>query len=97
MSYARYGTTAGEFTKRLREELKMTQQELADEIGVHKQYISNVERDVHTLPLTFLMVLSNYCDKDRQKYLDDLLKDLAAKKVFEKVRRATRREATKST
>jgi transcriptional regulator with XRE-family HTH domain len=85
MSYAKYGQTISEFTKRFRLEAGLTQRELADAMGVHSQYVSNIERGRHPRPVTFASLLLEHVDAGRSKFLIDLMKEAAAERVAHKM------------
>lgn len=48
MSVYRLGRSVPEFVKRLRERRSLTQGDLAEELKVHIQYVSNVERGIRS-------------------------------------------------
>lgn len=74
MSYHRYGSSIGDFLKRFREEAQLTQQELAESMKIHRQYISNVEGGRSSkLPLKFYLRLLPHLDPKRQQHLIDLM------------------------
>lgn len=78
MSILKFGRDIPSFTRRLRQDEGWTQLELATQIGVHPQYVSNVERGRMKTYLSFASLLYTICPKDRQKFLQDLISDSAA-------------------
>lgn len=78
MSILRYGRDIPSFTKNLRREMEWTQWDLAHQLGVHAQYVSNVERGKMKTYLSFASLLYTICPADRKNYLQDLISDSAA-------------------
>lgn len=77
MSVYRFGRTVAEFTKRYRESRvpAWTQEDLADRLDVHPQYISNVERGAHKAPIAFVKRFVKILDQDRARHLYGLVAD----------------------
>lgn len=90
MSLMRYGTTVPVFVKRLRDDMRWSQTDLAKQLGVHAQYVSNVERGVHKNPVAFCSLLFAVCPKERRDYLMDLIADSGSDRAVEKIRKAQR-------
>ncbi len=78
MSLVRYGKTIPIFVKRLRQDLGISQTALGRQMGVHGQYVSNVERGKLKSYVGFVSLLMGVCPQDRKEYLIDLLGDAAA-------------------
>lgn len=81
----KYGRTISEFVRNLREEMGLSQKEFGKELGVHGQYISNVERGVYGNPLSFCALLYSVVDKDRAIYLTDLVTEIATMRAMDKM------------
>lgn len=90
MSLIRYGHDVPTFVKTLRADLGLSQTELGKMIGVHGQYVSNVERGVHKNPIGFVSLLFTICPRDRKEYLMDLASDAGSARAVEKIRRSQR-------
>lgn len=78
MSVLKFGRDIPSFTRNLRREKDWTQLELATQLGVHPQYVSNVEREKMKTYVSFASLLYTICPPDRRKYLQDLISDSAA-------------------
>lgn len=73
MSYAKYGSSIPEFVRRFREEAGLTQQELADAMGVSAGYVANVEGEYYPNPILFCWRLMEHIEDGRKKYLQSLI------------------------
>lgn len=78
MSVIKYGKTFPEFVKRFRLENGLSQADLAYELGVHPQYVSNIERGVTRNCVAFASRLFGVVEKKREPYLIDLISEGAA-------------------
>jgi transcriptional regulator with XRE-family HTH domain len=98
MSYAKFGYTIAEFVKRFREANDLSQGDLAKLMKVHRQYISNVERRMTNQrnPVLFCMRLKPHLDKERQKFLDDLLQESIYDSIDEKMKVRTKKKKGKN-
>lgn len=98
MSYPKYGTTFGEFVRRFREEMGLSQVDLAKEIGVHAQYISNIERDVYPNPLRFAKRIKPLMSGERAEYMKDLFEEMQHERLARLLEgpRGERRRSAKS-
>lgn len=85
MSVIKYGKDLPTFTRRLRDHLELSQSELADKIGVHKQYVSNVERRKYENPVAFCALLFGICPQERMPYLMDLIAEAGANRNFSRI------------
>lgn len=90
MSLIKFGGDIPTFVKRLREDLGISQTELGNMLGVHGQYVSNVERRVHKNPIGFCSLLYQICPKDRREYLTDLIADSGSQKAILKLKKKAR-------
>lgn len=81
MSLIKFGGNIPTFVKRLREDLEISQTELGNMLGVHGQYVSNVERGIHKNPIGFCSLLYQICPRDRREYLTDLIADSGSQKA----------------
>ncbi len=86
MSLIRFGSSVPRFVKILREDMRWSQGDLAKQLGVHPQYVSNVERGVNKNPVAFCSLLFAICPRDRRDYLVDLISDSGQMRVVERVR-----------
>jgi transcriptional regulator with XRE-family HTH domain len=88
----KYGKDIPSFVRNFREQNKLTQQQLADMVGVHPQYVSNIERGMTSTPLSFCGLMYAIVDKERAHHLTDLLSEASATRVFRKTKaRRTKR------
>lgn len=78
VSVIKYGKDIPTFVRNLRRDLQLSQSELGAQLGVHGQYVSNVERGKMKSYVGFVSLLYTVCPKDRKPYLQDLLSDAAA-------------------
>lgn len=87
MSHAKYGHTIAEFVRKFRDENDLSQGDLARMLGIHKQYVSEIERVTTNakLPLMFCMRLRDVISVDRQKYLDVLISDAVDERIAQKM------------
>lgn len=85
MSILKFGKDIPTFTKRLRRDMDWTQLNLAEQIGVHPQYVSNVERGKMKTYLSFASLLYNICPRDRKPYLMDLMADASANHAVDRM------------
>jgi predicted transcriptional regulator len=85
MSVLKFGKTIPQFTRNLRREKQWTQLELATQMGVHPQYVSNVEREKMSTYMSFGYLLLSVCPQDRRKYLQDLIQDSAMNHVVRRL------------
>jgi len=75
-SMYKMGRTVGEFTKRYRETNSLTQGDLAHKLGVHAQYVSNIERGTHKGAIAFAKSFSKIIkDKKLTTHLYNLAID----------------------
>jgi len=81
----KYGRDIPEFVKRFREDYGLSQSELAKRLGVHKQYVSNVERGVNDNPLGFVGLLYMVLPKERAAYLTDLVSEASCARTFKRL------------
>jgi transcriptional regulator with XRE-family HTH domain len=88
MSIPRYGKDIASFVRRLREDLEISQSEMGKLLGVHGQYVSNVERGVNKNPIAFCSLLFSICPRDRKEYLLDLTSEAGSDRALARVRRA---------
>ncbi len=65
------GTTFGQRIKKLREDQKMTITDLAEKTGQSPEFIEQVEDDLLTPPVSFLLQLSNALRMDPSSFLTD--------------------------
>lgn len=86
MSVLKYGRTFPEFVKRFRYENNLSQQSLAYQMGIHAQYVSNVERGVQQSHLGFAALLLPVVDEDRKKYLLDLIAEESSMRSVRKLK-----------
>jgi transcriptional regulator with XRE-family HTH domain len=86
MSVIKYGGNLPTFVRRLRDDLDMTQSELAGRMGVHKQYVSNVERGLYENPVGFCALLFGVCPPSRIPYLTDLIAEAGAARNFTRLK-----------
>lgn len=71
-SLTSFGSVA-EFTKAYRTRCGLTQEALAKELGVSPQYISNVESERHTRPVSFAMKLMKILSRPQRRELKTIL------------------------
>ena len=77
MSHAKYGKNIQEFVRKFREDKGLTQKELGEMLGIHGQYVSDIERGVNTeKPMAFCARLIKHIDDDRKRYLTDLIMEM---------------------
>jgi transcriptional regulator with XRE-family HTH domain len=85
MSVFKYGKDVPDFVKRFRREREMTQLELANLMGVHAQYVSNVERRVHKSYVSFGSLLLPLVGRERKPYLIDLIGEASSQRAVERL------------
>ena len=90
MSVFRYGKDVPDFVLRFRRERGMTQLELANLMGVHAQYVSNVERRVNKSYISFGSLLLPVVEKARRPYLIDLIGEASSQRAVDRVRSKAR-------
>jgi transcriptional regulator with XRE-family HTH domain len=69
------------FVKRFRKEREWTQKDLADQMGVHAQYVSNVERAVNKSYIGFGALLLPLVERERKPFLLDLIGEASSQKA----------------
>lgn len=75
MSVIRFGKDIPTFVKNFRREMEWTQLDLANQMKIHPQYVSNVERGITKTFEGFCARLYPVLPRDRREYLTDLLFD----------------------
>ena len=81
MSIFKFGKDFPTFVKRFRTERGLTQKELADQMGVHAQYVSNVERAVNKSYIGFGALLLPIVERERKPFLLDLIGEASSQKA----------------
>ena len=72
-------TKPGDVMRIYRENFKMTQAELADELGTDRQYISKLERGIRGISKEFAQKLSKFFDIPVERLLNDNDRDIVIK------------------
>lgn len=85
-SVYKYGRTIPDFVKQLRFELDMSQREFGELLGVHAQYVSNVERGVYNNPIAFCGLLYTVVSSDRAIYLTDLVSEASTMRALDRMK-----------
>jgi transcriptional regulator with XRE-family HTH domain len=93
----KYGRDIPEFVKRFREDYSLSQADLARRLGVHKQYVSNVERGVNENPLGFVGLLYLVLPKDRAEYLTELVSEASCARTLARLGRAKEKRTRRTT
>lgn len=84
MSVYKYGRTIPEFVKRYRDDMGLTQDDLAHKLKVRYQYVSTIERGVRPAPVGFVARLVDVIkDSDRRQHLVNLLCEAKAEVTSE--------------
>lgn len=89
MSVIKFGKDLPTFVRRFREEMRWSQSDMGYFMGVHGQYVSNVERGVCKSHAAFAARMMPLIDPDRRPYLMDLIEVEASEKAVQRVKRAT--------
>lgn len=80
-----YGNTIPDFVKKYREYCGYSQSDLAKLLGVHGQYVSNIERGEITKPVGFCKRLMKKLDTRRQNHLEELLREAVLSDLLDEV------------
>lgn len=86
MSVIKFGKDLPTFVKRFREDMELSQEDLAKRMGVHGQYVSNIERGVSKSCLGFTSRLMPLVGSERRPYLMDLVAEATAQKAFNRLK-----------
>ena len=63
--------TFGQNLKRIRKDMKLTQQEMADKIGISQSYYADIERDRKNISLRVILNLASGIDISVTKLIND--------------------------
>ena len=86
MSVIKYGRDLPTFLKLFRRDFNLTQKDLADMMGVHPQYVSNVECGRNQRALSFCALLLDLVPSERRIYLMDIIGTLGSNIAIRKVK-----------
>lgn len=81
MSFVKFGRNIGEFVSRYRVSMDMTQEDLGKLLGISRDYVARVENNLAANPVSFCRRLRPHLEKDRVRYFDDLLQQIALDKL----------------
>lgn len=93
VSVLKFGKDLPTFVKKFREEMEWSQTDLAHFMGIHGQYVSNVERRKSKSFIAFASRLLPLVGRDRKPYLMDLIAEEASNRAVHKLKSATRQKA----
>lgn len=91
----KFDGTVAKFVLEFRNRNDLTQADLADRLGVHPQYVSNVERGVHKAPVTFCALMIPLLRPRDVKFLTDMVNEETHQKIFNKIQSTLSKQSKK--